>query len=414
MMPAMDRRFLDSLDEQISQIRDAGLYKEERIITSPQGAEIRVWPGRSGPRVAERSEAHEVINFCANNYLGLSDHPAVVKAAHAALDRWGYGMSSVRFICGTQDIHKELEDRLTRFLGTEDTILYGSCFDANGGLFETILGEEDAVISDALNHASIIDGIRLSKAKRFRYANNDMTDLAKQLEAAKGSRFKLIATDGVFSMDGILADLRAICDLADAHGALVFVDDSHAVGFMGQSGRGSHEARGVLGRVDILTGTLGKALGGASGGYTSGRKEIVELLRQRSRPYLFSNTLAPVIAATSIAVLDLLESAGDLRERLFANAARFRAGMTKAGFRLVPGEHPIVPVMLGDAKLASTMADRLLAEGIYVIAFSFPVVARDQARIRVQLSAAHEPAHVDQALAAFTKVGRSLGVIPSA
>ena len=398
-MPAMDRRFLDSLDEQIAQIRAAGLYKKERVITSPQGAQIRVQPG------------DDVINFCANNYLGLSDHPAVVKAAHAALDRWGYGMSSVRFICGTQDIHKELEDRLTRFLGTEDTILYGSCFDANGGLFETILGEQDAIISDALNHASIIDGIRLSKAKRFRYGNNDMADLEKQLVAAKDSRFKLIATDGVFSMDGILADLSAICDLADKYGALVFVDDSHAVGFMGEHGKGSHEARGVLGRIDVLTGTLGKALGGASGGYTSGRKEIVELLRQRSRPYLFSNTLAPVIAATSVAVLDLIESASDLRARLFANAARFRAGMTKAGFRLVPGEHPIVPVMLGDAKLASAMADRLLAEGIYVIAFSFPVVPRDQARIRVQLSAAHEPAHVDRAIAAFTKVGRELGVV---
>ncbi|HKW79123.1 MAG TPA: glycine C-acetyltransferase [Candidatus Limnocylindria bacterium] len=395
----MDRRFLDSLDRQVEQIRESGLYKKERVITSPQGAAITVEPGG------------EVINFCANNYLGLSDHPAVVKAAHAALDRWGYGMSSVRFICGTQDIHRELEDRLTRFLGTEDTILYGSCFDANGGLFETILTEEDAVISDALNHASIIDGIRLSKAQRFRYANNDMRDLQKQLEAAKGARFKLIATDGVFSMDGIVADLSGICDLAGEHGALVFVDDSHGVGFMGRSGRGSHEAKGVMGRVDVLTGTLGKALGGASGGYTSGRKEIVALLRQRSRPYLFSNTLAPVIAATSVAVLDLLESASDLRERLFANAARFRAGMTKAGFRLVPGEHPIVPVMLGDAKLAGEMADRLLAEGIYVIAFSYPVVPKDQARIRVQLSAAHEPAHVDRAVAAFTKVGRALGVV---
>ena len=320
-------------------------------------------------------------------------------------------MSSVRFICGTQDIHKELEGRLTRFLGTEDTILYGSCFDANGGLFETILTEEDAVISDALNHASIIDGIRLSKAKRFRYANNDMADLERQLEAAKDSRFKLIATDGVFSMDGIVADLRAICDLADKHGALVFVDDSHAVGFMGPNGRGSHEERGVMGRVDVLTGTLGKALGGASGGYTSGRKEIVELLRQRSRPYLFSNTLAPMIAATSVAVLDLLESTKDLRERLFANAKRFRDGMTKAGFRLVPGEHPIVPVMLGDAKLASTLADRLLSEGIYVIAFSYPVVPRDQARIRVQLSAAHQPSQVDRAVLAFTKIARELAVI---
>ena len=395
----MDRSFLDSLDQQVAQIRESGLYKKERVITSPQGAAIRVQP------------ADEVLNFCANNYLGLSDHPRVVEAAHAALDRWGYGMSSVRFICGTQDIHKELEDRLTRFLGTEDTILYGSCFDANGGLFETILGEEDAVISDALNHASIIDGIRLSKAKRYRYANNDMADLERQLQAAAECRYKLIATDGVFSMDGIVADLARICDLADRYGALVFVDDSHAVGFMGNNGKGSHEARGVVGRIDILTGTLGKALGGASGGYTSGRKEIVELLRQRSRPYLFSNTLAPVIAATSVAVLDLLESAGDLRARLFANTARFRRGMAEAGFRLVPGEHPIVPVMLGDAKLASAMADRLLALGIYVIAFSFPVVPRDQARIRVQLSAAHEPEHVDRAIAAFTTVGRELGVI---
>ena len=399
MASGMDRRFLDGLAEQVAQIREAGLYKKERIITSPQGAEITVRPD------------HEVINFCANNYLGLSDHPAVVRAAHAALDRWGYGMSSVRFICGTQDIHKELEERLTRFLGTEDTILYGSCFDANGGLFETILGEEDAVISDALNHASIIDGIRLSKAKRFRYANNDMADLEAQLKAAAGARFKLIATDGVFSMDGIVANLGAICDLADRYDALVFVDDSHAVGFMGENGRGSHEFRGVLGRVDILTGTLGKALGGASGGYTSARKEIVELLRQRSRPYLFSNTLAPMIAATSVAVLDLLESTKDLRERLFANARRFRAGMERAGFRLVPGEHPIVPVMLGDAKVASELADRLLGEGIYVIAFSFPVVPRDQARIRVQLSAAHEPAHVDRAIEAFTKIGRELRVI---
>jgi glycine C-acetyltransferase len=394
-----DRAFLDALREQVASIREAGLYKKERIITSPQGAEIAVRPDL------------EVINFCANNYLGLSDDPAVVAAAHAALERWGYGMSSVRFICGTQDIHKELEDRLTRFLGTEDTILYGSCFDANGGLFETVLGEEDAVISDALNHASIIDGIRLSKAKRFRYANNDMADLERQLVDAKSSRFKLIATDGAFSMDGVVADLGAICDLADRHGALVMVDDSHAVGFMGPSGRGSHEARGVMGRVDVITGTLGKALGGASGGYTSGRREIVELLRQRSRPYLFSNTLAPVIAATSIAVLDLLEQASDRRERLFANTGRFRAGMTKSGFRIVPGEHPIVPVMLGDAKLATSLADRLLDEGIYVVAFSYPVVPRDQARIRVQLSAAHTTEHVDRAIAAFAKVGRELGVI---
>ncbi len=401
----MDRRFLDGLHEQVEQIRESGLFKRERVITSPQGAAITVSGG-------ERSEAHgEVVNFCANNYLGLSDHPAVVAAAHAALDRWGYGMSSVRFICGTQEVHRELEDRLTRFLGTEDTILYSSCFDANGGLFETILGEEDAVISDALNHASIIDGIRLSKARRYRYANDDMADLEAQLRAAAGARFKLIATDGVFSMDGIVADLGAICDLAERYGALTFVDDSHAVGVMGARGRGSHEARGVMGRIDVITGTLGKALGGASGGYTSGRREVVELLRQRSRPYLFSNTLAPVIAATSIAVLDLLESASDLRERLFANARRFRDGMTAAGFRLVPGEHPIVPVLLGDAKLATAMADRLLAEGIYVIAFSFPVVPRDQARIRVQLSAAHTPEHVERAIAAFTKVGHQLGVI---
>ena len=393
------RAFLDALREQVASIREAGLYKKERIITSPQGAEIGVRPDL------------EVINFCANNYLGLSDDPAVVTAAHAALERWGYGMSSVRFICGTQDIHKELEDRLTRFLGTEDTILYGSCFDANGGLFETVLGEEDAVISDALNHASIIDGIRLSKAKRFRYANNDMADLERQLEGAKSSRFRLIATDGVFSMDGVVADLRPICDLADRYGALVMVDDSHAVGFMGRTGRGSHEARGVTGRVDVITGTLGKALGGASGGYTSGRREIVELLRQRSRPYLFSNTLAPVIAATSIAVLDLLEKANDKRERLFANTKRFRAGMTKSGFRIVPGEHPIVPVMIGDAKVATSLADRVLDEGIYVIAFSYPVVPRDQARIRVQLSAAHTTEHVDRAIAAFAKVGRELAVV---
>ncbi len=395
----MDQGFLTSLHEQVEQIRESGLYKSERVITSPQGARITVRPD------------DDVLNFCANNYLGLSDHPDVVAAAHAALDRWGYGMSSVRFICGTQDIHKELEERLTRFLGTEATILYSSCFDANGGLFEAILGEEDAVISDALNHASIIDGIRLSKAQRYRYASNDMADLERQLRAASGARRRLIATDGVFSMDGIVADLGAICDLADRHDALVFVDDSHAVGFMGEHGRGSHEYRGVLGRVDILTGTLGKALGGASGGYTSARREVVELLRQRSRPYLFSNSLAPMIAATSVAVLDLLETTRDLRERLFANAARFRAGMTTAGFHLVEGEHPIVPVMLGDAKVASAMADRLLGEGIYVIAFSYPVVPRGQARIRVQLSAAHEPAHVDRAIAAFTKVGRELGVI---
>lgn len=395
----MSAPFLAHLRAELEQVKASGLYKRERVITSPQGAAIGVGSG-------------EVLNFCANNYLGLSDHPRVVESAHEALERWGYGMSSVRFICGTQEIHKELEDRLTRFLGTEDTILYSSCFDANGGLFETILGEEDAVISDALNHASIIDGIRLSKAKRYRYANNDMADLERQLVDARSSRFRLIATDGVFSMDGIVADLAAVRDLADRHDAMVMVDDSHAVGFMGENGRGSHEHRGVLGRIDVLTGTLGKALGGASGGYTSGRKEIIDLLRQRSRPYLFSNTLAPVITATSIAVLDLLESAGELRAKLFENARRFRDGMAAHGFTLVPGEHPIVPVMLGDAVLATRLADGLLAEGIYVIAFSYPVVPKDKARIRVQLSAAHEPEHVDRAVAAFAKVGRTLGVIP--
>ena len=395
----MSSAFLEHLRSELAAVQEAGLYKRERVITSPQGAEIGVITGA------------EVLNFCANNYLGLSDHPRVVEAAHAALERWGYGMSSVRFICGTQAIHKELEDRLTRFLGTEDTILYSSCFDANGGLFETILGEEDAVISDALNHASIIDGIRLCKARRFRYANNDMADLERQLQAASGARSRLIATDGVFSMDGIVADLGRICDLADRHGAMVMVDDSHAVGFMGANGRGSHEHRGVLGRVDVITGTLGKALGGASGGYTSGRREVIELLRQRSRPYLFSNSLAPVIAATSIAVLDLIESSGGLRAKLTANATRFREGMAAHGFTLVPGDHAIVPVMLGDAVLATRLADRLLELGIYVIAFSFPVVPKDAARIRVQLSAAHEPEHVDRAVAAFAQAGRELEVI---
>jgi glycine C-acetyltransferase len=395
----LDQAFLDRLTTQTQGLREQGLFKPERVLGSPQQPVVRLADGR------------ELVNLCANNYLGLANHPAVREAAHRALDRHGYGMASVRFICGTQTVHKELEARLAAFLGMDDSILYSSCFDANGGLFETLLDEQDAVISDALNHASIIDGVRLSKAKRFRYANNDMADLERQLTDAASCRFKLIATDGVFSMDGIVANLGAICDLAEKHKALVMVDDSHAVGFMGAHGRGSHEARGVVGRIDVLTGTLGKALGGASGGYTSGRKEIVELLRQRSRPYLFSNTLAPVIAATSIAVLDLIESAGDLRERLFANASRFRKGMTANGFKLVAGEHPIVPVMLGDAKLASALADGLLAEGIYVIAFSFPVVPRDQARIRVQLSAAHTFEHVDRAVAAFAKVGRALGVI---
>lgn len=395
----MSKAYLEYLASETAALRENGLFKNERVISSPQSATIRVGDGP------------EVLNFCANNYLGLSSHPDVIKAAHEGLERWGYGMSSVRFICGTQEVHKTLEARLSKFLGTEDTILYSSCFDANGGLFETLLGEQDAIISDALNHASIIDGVRLSKAARFRYANNDMADLEQQLIAAKDARYKLIATDGVFSMDGIIANLKAVCDLADKYGAMVMVDDSHAVGFVGEKGRGTHEENGVMGRVDIITGTLGKALGGASGGYISGRKEVVAWLRQRSRPYLFSNTLAPSIAAASIRVLDLLEGSGDLRDKLRANAERFRAGMTAAGFNLVPGHHPIIPVMLGDARLASEMADKLLHEGIYVIGFSFPVVPRGQARIRVQISAGHQTEHIDRAIAAFTKVGRELGVI---
>ncbi|HSD35805.1 MAG TPA: glycine C-acetyltransferase [Alphaproteobacteria bacterium] len=393
-------RFLDHLAGELQGLRDSGLYKSERILTSPQAAEITV-EGRTEP----------VLNFCANNYLGLADHPRMVEAAKAALDRYGFGMSSVRFICGTQDDHKALEDRLSRFLGTEDTILYGSCFDANTGLFETILGEEDAVISDALNHASIIDGIRLCKARRLRYANNDIVELEARLKEARDCRFRLIATDGVFSMDGIIANLPAICDLAERHDALVMVDDSHAVGFVGAKGRGTPEACGVMGRIDILTGTLGKALGGASGGYTSGRRETVEWLRQRSRPYLFSNALMPTIAAASLAALDLIEESDALRDRLRANAERFRAGMAKLGFTLVPGEHPIIPVMLGEATLAAAMADALLAEGIYVIAFSYPVVPKGAARIRTQMSAAHTAEQIDRAVAAFGRVRRALGVI---
>jgi glycine C-acetyltransferase len=397
----------ERLAGELTALEETGLFKGERVITSHQAAEIAVATAR--PEEAERA----VLNFCANNYLGLSDHPRVIRAAQAALDRWGFGMSSVRFICGTQAIHKQLEERLSAFLGTEETILYSSCFDANGGLFEALLSDEDAVISDALNHASIIDGIRLSKARRLRYANNDMEDLERQLVAAADARTRLVATDGVFSMDGIIANLGGVCDLAERHGALVMVDDSHAVGFMGEAGRGSHEYRGALGRIDVITGTLGKALGGASGGYASGRKEIVAWLRQRSRPYLFSNSLAPAIAAASIEVLDLLESdeGAELRGRLKENCAYFRAGMTELGFTLVPGEHAIIPVMLGDARLASDMADRLLAEGIYLVGFSFPVVPRGQARIRTQMSAAHTRAHLDQALAAFAKVGRALEVI---
>lgn len=393
------KRILEDLARQTAQLREDGLYKAERVITSPQGALISVKGGQ------------DVLNLCANNYLGLAGDSRLVTAARKALDRYGYGLSSVRFICGTQDVHKELETRLSEFLGTDDTILYSSCFDANGGLFETLLGAEDAVISDALNHASIIDGVRLCKAQRFRYANNDMADLEAQLFAAKDCRYRLIVTDGVFSMDGSIANLKAICDLADKHDALVMVDDSHAVGFMGAHGRGTHEHCGVMGRVDIITGTLGKALGGASGGYTSGRREIVEWLRQRSRPYLFSNTLAPVIAATSLAVLDLVEAEPELRTRLVENSLYFRHAMTDAGFNLVPGEHPIIPVMLGDAVLAQRMAARLLEEGVYVIGFSFPVVPKGKARIRTQMSAAHTREQLEKAVAAFIKVGKELGII---
>jgi glycine C-acetyltransferase len=393
------KRILEDLARQTEELREKGLFKAERVITSPQGASISVAGGG------------EVLNFCANNYLGLAGDKRLVAAAHDALDRYGYGLSSVRFICGTQDVHKELENRLSEFLGTDDTILYNSCFDANGGLFETLLGAEDAVISDALNHASIIDGVRLCKAKRFRYASNDMADLEAQLKDAADCRYRLIVTDGVFSMDGHIANLKAICDLADKYDALVMVDDSHAVGFMGENGRGTHEHCGVMGRVDIITGTLGKALGGASGGYTSGRKEIVEWLRQRSRPYLFSNTLAPVITATSLAVLDLIREEPELRVRLEENSRFFREAMTKAGFTLAPGEHPIIPVMLGDAVLAQRMAARMLEEGIYVVGFSFPVVPQGKARIRTQMSAAHTREQLEQAVAAFVKVGKELGVI---
>jgi glycine C-acetyltransferase len=385
-------------DAILQEIRDAGLYKHERIIASPQGASIRV---------ADR----DVLNFCANNYLGLSSHPKVIAAAHAALDERGYGLSSVRFICGTQDRHKELEAEIARFLGTEDSILYSSCFDANGGLFETLLGAEDAIISDALNHASIIDGVRLCKAQRHRYEHDDLAQLESILRETQSARLRMIATDGVFSMDGDIARLGEICDLAEKYGAMVMVDDSHATGFVGKTGRGTHELRGVIGRIDVITSTLGKALGGASGGFTSGRKEIVELLRNRSRPYLFSNTVAPPIVAASRAVLALLSESTALRDKLEANTIRFREGMTAAGFSIRPGVHPIVPIMLGEAKLAVDFAAKLLDEGIYVIGFCYPVVPKGQARIRVQLSAAHEPAHVDRAIAAFTKVGKALGVV---
>ncbi len=398
----MSSTLLQSLAEQTEALKDQGLFKVERLIAGPQQAAVKV---------RSNGAAEEVINLCANNYLGLANHPAIIAAAHKALDEFGFGMASVRFICGTQTIHKQLEETISRFLGTEDTILYPSCFDANGGLFETILGKDDAVISDALNHASIIDGIRLSKAQRFRYQNNDMNDLETQLQAARGCSEKLIVTDGVFSMDGTIANLRDICDLAERHSALTMIDDCHATGFLGAGGRGTHEYRDVMGRIDIITGTLGKALGGASGGFTSGRKEIVAWLRQRSRPYLFSNSVAPTIAAASIAVFDLVENDSSLRQTLHDNAAYFRSRMSEAGFELKPGEHPIIPVMLGDAKLASEMADRLLQHGIYVIGFSFPVVPVGQARIRTQMSAGLSREHLDRAVDAFSTVGRELGVI---
>lgn len=387
------------LQAELDEIKEAGLFKQERIITTPQGADIKTAEGR------------EVINFCANNYLGLSSHPKVLEAAKATIDSHGFGMSSVRFICGTQDIHKTLERKISEFLGTEDTILYAAAFDANGGVFEPILGPEDAIISDALNHASIIDGVRLCKAQRFRYQHNDMTDLESQLKQASGARSKIIVTDGVFSMDGTIAQLDKICDLAEKYDAMVMTDECHSTGFMGKTGRGVHEYRGVMGRVDIITGTLGKALGGASGGFTSGRKEIIELLRQRSRPYLFSNTLAPSITGASIAVIDMLSETTTLRDKLERNTKYFREKMTEAGFDIKPGDHAIVPIMLYDAVLSQKMAARLLDEGIYVIGFYYPVVPKGQARIRVQISAVHEQSHLDQAINAFVKIGKELGVI---
>jgi len=391
----------EHLEEELQAIQEAGLFKRERIITSPQDAVITIASGE------------EVINFCANNYLGLSSHPEVVQAAKDALDSHGFGMSSVRFICGTQDIHKELEAKIAAFYGTEDTILYAAAFDANGGVFEPLLGERDAIISDALNHASIIDGVRLCKAKRYRYANSDMADLEQQLKrsVADGARFKIIVTDGVFSMDGLLAPLDKICDLADAYDALVMVDECHAAGFIGKTGRGTLEEKGVMGRVDIITGTLGKALGGAMGGYTTAKKEIIELLRQRSRPYLFSNSLAPSIVGASLKVFELLERDTGLRDKLERNTAYFKKGMKKAGFDIIDGDSAIVPVMLYDAKLSQKMSEMLLEEGIYVIGFFFPVVPQGKARIRVQLSAAHETQHLDRAIAAFTKVGKALKIV---
>jgi glycine C-acetyltransferase len=394
----MNQGIVDRLNIELNEIREAGLFKTERIIESAQGPEIVVG-GKT------------VLNFCANNYLGLSSHPRVIEAAHQAIDQRGFGMSSVRFICGTQDIHKELEEKISAFLGTEDTILYAAAFDANGGVFEPLFNEQDAIISDALNHASIIDGVRLCKAQRFRYEHNNMADLEAKLKEAAGCRSRIIVTDGSFSMDGTIAQLDKIVALAEQYDAIVMIDECHSSGFLGKTGRGTHEYRGVMGKIDIITGTLGKALGGASGGFTSGRKEVIEILRQRSRPYLFSNTLAPSIVGASIAVLDMLTETTDLRDKLEQNTSYFRTKMTAAGFDIKPGDHPIVPIMLYDAVLAQKMAARLLEEGIYVIGFFYPVVAKGQASIRVQLSAAHEPAHLDRAIAAFVKVGRELGVV---
>lgn len=397
----MNEGFVTRIAGELSEIEAAGLYKKERIITSEQGPEIVV-------------NGKKVLNFCANNYLGLSSHPKVIEAAHKAIDTHGYGMSSVRFICGTQDIHKQLEQKLSQFLGTEDTILYAAAFDANGGVFEPLFGEDDAIISDTLNHASIIDGVRLCKSQRFRYEHNNMQDLELKLKETAGCRSRIIVTDGSFSMDGTIAQLDKICDLADTNDAIVMIDECHSSGFLGKTGRGTHEYRNVMGRIDIITGTLGKALGGASGGFTSGRKEIIELLRQRSRPYLFSNTVAPSIVGASIAVLDMLTSTTDLRDRLENNTRYFREKMSRAGFDIKPGDHPIVPIMLYDAIVAQNFAARLLDEGIYVIGFFFPVVAKGLARIRVQLSAAHEQKHLDAAISAFTKVGKELGVLTNA
>ena len=394
----MNENFVNRIGKEIEEIRVSGLYKTERTITSPQGAEITV-------------NGKTVLNFCANNYLGLSSHPRVIEAAHAAIESRGYGMSSVRFICGTQDIHKELEQKIAQFLGTEDSILYAACFDANGGVFEPLFNENDAIISDALNHASIIDGVRLCKAQRLRYEHNNMTDLEAKLKEAATLRSRIIVTDGVFSMDGTIAQLDKICDLADKYDAIVMIDECHASGFMGKTGRGTHEYRGVMGRIDIITGTLGKALGGASGGFTSGRREIIDLLRQRSRPYLFSNTLAPSIAGASIAVLNMLSETTELRDKLESNTKYFRKKITEAGFDIKPGEHPIVPIMLYDAVVAQNFAAELLNEGIYVIGFFFPVVPKGQARIRVQLSAAHEQKHLEKAISAFTKIGKKLNVL---